>query len=162
MLWIIQRCMYYKEHHEVECEHVMWLEDIGRWSTEHRRAAAMLAQVQAALLDQDAAVEAHAGTVRAHELRVQSGTSGRLPTMSGAAARSTMTSWLIRIKSFRPNMTGQARHTSESRRITSWSRRRSGASPKSSMRPCERPPGAPARLGSLRKTRAMGLSGQAL
>lgn len=60
-----------QEHHEAECEHAMWLEDIGRWRTEHRRAAAMLAQVQAALLEHEAALEAHAETVRAHELRVQ-------------------------------------------------------------------------------------------
>jgi hypothetical protein len=61
----------HKEHHEAECEHVMWLEDIGRWRTEHRRAASMLAQVQAAFLDQDAALEAHAETVRAHESHLQ-------------------------------------------------------------------------------------------
>jgi hypothetical protein len=61
----------HKEHQEAECEHVMWLEDIGRWRAEHRRAAAMLAQVQAAFLEQDAALEAHAETVRTHELRVQ-------------------------------------------------------------------------------------------
>jgi len=61
----------HNEQHEAESEHVMWLEDIGRWRTEHRRAASMLAQVQAALLDQDAALEAHAETVRAHQLRMQ-------------------------------------------------------------------------------------------
>jgi hypothetical protein len=61
----------HKEHHEAEREHVMWLEDIGRWRSEHRRAAPMLARVQAALLDQNPALEAHAETVRAHELRVQ-------------------------------------------------------------------------------------------
>ena len=61
----------HKEHHEAECEHVMWLEDIGRWRTEHRRAAGVLVHVHTALLDQDAALEAHAETVRAHELRVQ-------------------------------------------------------------------------------------------
>jgi len=61
----------HEEHNEAGCEHAMWLEDIGRWRAEHRRAASMLAQAQAALLDQDAALEAHAETVRAHELRVQ-------------------------------------------------------------------------------------------
>ncbi len=60
-----------KEHSEAECEHVIWLEDIGRWRAEHRRAASMLAQIQAALLGQDAALEAHAETVRAHESHTQ-------------------------------------------------------------------------------------------
>jgi hypothetical protein len=61
----------HKECQEAECEHVIWLEDIGRWSTEHRRAAAMLLKVQAGLLDQSAALEAHAETVRAGELRAR-------------------------------------------------------------------------------------------
>jgi len=61
----------HQEHHEAECEHVMWLEDIGRWRSEHRRAAAMLAQAQVELLDCDAALEEHAEIVRAHESRVQ-------------------------------------------------------------------------------------------
>ena len=61
----------HKEHHEAECEHVMWLEDIGRWRGEHRRAAAILAQAQVELLDCDAALEEHAEIVRAHESRVQ-------------------------------------------------------------------------------------------
>ena len=60
-----------EEHQAAQCEHVMWLEDIGRWRSEHRRAAAMLAQAQAALLEQDAALESHAETVRSHELLVQ-------------------------------------------------------------------------------------------
>ena len=61
----------HNEHREAECEHAIWLEDIGRWRAEHRRAASMLAQIQAALLDQDAALETHAETVRTHELRAQ-------------------------------------------------------------------------------------------
>ena len=61
----------HNEHHEAECEHVMWLEDIGRRRSEHRRAAAMLAQAQVALLDCDAALEEHAEIVRAHDSRVQ-------------------------------------------------------------------------------------------
>jgi hypothetical protein len=60
-----------QEHHQLECEHVVWLEDLLRWRTEHRRAAAMLAQVQAALLEHEAALEAHAETVRAHQSYVQ-------------------------------------------------------------------------------------------
>ena len=60
----------HKDRQEAECEHVMWLEDIGHWSTEHRRAAAMLLKVQAKLLEQSAALEAHAETVRAGELRM--------------------------------------------------------------------------------------------
>lgn len=58
------------EHREAESEHVMWMEEIGRWRADHRRAASMLAQTQAALLEQDAALEAHAETVRAHESRL--------------------------------------------------------------------------------------------
>ena len=46
-----------EEHQEAECEHAIWLEDIGRWRSEHRCAAALLAQAQAALLEQDAALE---------------------------------------------------------------------------------------------------------
>lgn len=61
----------HEEYQAAECEHAIWLEDIGRWRSEHRRAAAMLAQAQAALLEQDAALESHAETVRSHELQVQ-------------------------------------------------------------------------------------------
>lgn len=61
----------HEEHHDAECEHVMWLEDIGRWRSEHRRAVAMLAQAQAALLEHEAALESHAENVRGHELHVQ-------------------------------------------------------------------------------------------
>ncbi len=61
----------YRELHELEREHAMWLEDIGRWRTEHRRAAAMLAQAQAALLEHEAALESHAETVRRQQSLVQ-------------------------------------------------------------------------------------------
>lgn len=61
----------HEEHQDAECEHVMWLEDIGQWRSEHRRAAAMLAQTQAALLEQDAALESHAEIVRSHESYLQ-------------------------------------------------------------------------------------------
>ncbi|MBN1851241.1 MAG: hypothetical protein JW829_00895 [Pirellulales bacterium] len=67
----LDNSIMHKEHHEADGEHLMWLEEIGHWRTEHRRAASMLAQVQAALLEQDAALEAHAETVRAHEMRMQ-------------------------------------------------------------------------------------------
>ena len=60
-----------KEHAEAQAEHQMWWDDLGRWRTEHRRAGAMLAQVQTALLDHDAALESHAETIRRHELEVE-------------------------------------------------------------------------------------------
>ena len=61
----------HREHHEAECDHVTWLEDVGRWRAEHRRAASMLAQIQAALLDHESALEAHAETIRVHESRLR-------------------------------------------------------------------------------------------
>ncbi len=60
-----------EEHQEAECEHAMWLEDIGHWRSEHCRAAAVLAQAQSALREADAALESHAETVRIHEARIQ-------------------------------------------------------------------------------------------
>jgi hypothetical protein len=54
-----------KEHREADDDHEAWLEDIEGWRTEHRRASEMLARAQTALLDGEAALEAHAETVRA-------------------------------------------------------------------------------------------------
>ncbi|NLY01945.1 MAG: hypothetical protein GXY83_38155 [Rhodopirellula sp.] len=60
-----------REHQGAERDHATWLEDVGRWQTEHRRAIAMLAQVQTALLEHEAALEAHAEMIRARELEIQ-------------------------------------------------------------------------------------------
>jgi hypothetical protein len=60
----------HQEHRDARSEHHMWLEDIDGWRSEHRRAAAMLAQVQTALLEHDAALEAHAATIRLHEVEI--------------------------------------------------------------------------------------------
>ncbi len=62
--------MTHKKIRETQAEHTMWLEDIGRWRGEHRRAAAKLAQVQSNLMEHEAALESHAETVRAHELHI--------------------------------------------------------------------------------------------
>jgi hypothetical protein len=59
------------EHHEAESEHGTWMEEIRRWRGDHRRVTAMLAQVQSALLEDDAAREAHAESVHAHQWRMR-------------------------------------------------------------------------------------------
>jgi hypothetical protein len=65
------RATAHDEHGETQSEHKKWLEDIERWRVEHRRAADMLGQVQAALLDHEPALDSHAETVRGHELYLE-------------------------------------------------------------------------------------------
>ncbi len=60
-----------REHNRADYDHLMWLEDIGRWRTEHRRATASLTQARAALADAEAALESHAEAVQAHQSRVR-------------------------------------------------------------------------------------------
>ena len=52
-------------------DHVGWLEDYGRWRSEHRQALAMLARVQAAILQHEAALETHEARIQSHELHLQ-------------------------------------------------------------------------------------------
>lgn len=52
-------------------EHAAWLEDYGRWRSEHREALAMLAKVQATILEREAALENAAAQVESHELELQ-------------------------------------------------------------------------------------------
>jgi antirestriction protein len=52
-------------------EHIAWLADYGRWRSEHRQALAMLAKVQAAILEREAALESQAAEIHAHELHLQ-------------------------------------------------------------------------------------------
>jgi seryl-tRNA(Sec) selenium transferase len=49
-------------------EHVAWLADYGRWRAEHREALAMLAKVQAAILERESALEQQAAEIQAHQL----------------------------------------------------------------------------------------------
>lgn len=52
-------------------DHRAWLEDYGRWRSEHREALAMLTRVQAAILEREAALERQAAEVQSHELELQ-------------------------------------------------------------------------------------------
>jgi hypothetical protein len=54
-------------HHE----HIEWLDDCGRWRSEHRQTLAKLAQVQAAIMDQEAALEMHASRIESHDRHLQ-------------------------------------------------------------------------------------------
>ena len=52
-------------------DHRAWLEDYGRWRSEHRQALAMLVKVQATVLEREAALESQAAEVQSHELDLQ-------------------------------------------------------------------------------------------
>ncbi len=52
-------------------DHGTWLEDYGRWRSEHRAALAMLTKVQAAILEREAAIEGQVAEVQAHESELQ-------------------------------------------------------------------------------------------
>lgn len=52
-------------------DHRAWLEDYGRWRSEHREALAMLIKVQAAILEREATLERQAAEVHSHELELQ-------------------------------------------------------------------------------------------
>lgn len=59
-----------QEHSEAR-DHIGWLEDYARWRTEHREALAMLAKVQAAILQHEAAFETHAAQIESHESHLE-------------------------------------------------------------------------------------------
>ncbi len=44
-----------KEDEVAHREHMAWLDDCGRWRSEHRQTLATLAKVQAAIMQQEAA-----------------------------------------------------------------------------------------------------------
>ena len=52
-------------------DHVAWLDDCGRWRSEHRQTLAALAKVQASIMEQEAALESHAANVQTHEMHLQ-------------------------------------------------------------------------------------------
>jgi hypothetical protein len=51
-------------------EHAAWLADYGRWRAEHREALAMLAKVQAAILERESALERQAAEIQSHQLEL--------------------------------------------------------------------------------------------
>ena len=59
------------QEHNAKRDHAGWLEDCGRWRSEHSQALAMLAQVQTAMLQHEAALEAHEAQIQSHELHLQ-------------------------------------------------------------------------------------------
>jgi hypothetical protein len=52
-------------------EHMAWLDDCGRWRAEHRQTLAMLAKVQATIMEQEAGLETHAAQISAHDMHLQ-------------------------------------------------------------------------------------------
>jgi hypothetical protein len=60
-----------KGHHEAKYDFLAWSDEIRRWHDEQRKASAMLAAVQAAWREAEAALEGHAQEVRALELELQ-------------------------------------------------------------------------------------------
>ena len=52
-------------------EHTAWLEDCGRWKSEHRQTLAILAKVQATIMEQEAALESFAATIQTHDMHLQ-------------------------------------------------------------------------------------------
>ena len=59
------------QEHNAKREHIGWLEDYAHWRSEHRQALAMLAKVQAAILQHEAAFETHAAQIESHESHLQ-------------------------------------------------------------------------------------------
>ena len=57
--------MLHDEHRKARQEHRQWREDIDRWHDEHHRAATMLAAVEAAWDEAEAALEEHAQRIQA-------------------------------------------------------------------------------------------------
>jgi hypothetical protein len=51
-------------------EHAAWLVDYGRWRAEHREALAMLARVQAAILERESLLERQAAEIQSHQLEL--------------------------------------------------------------------------------------------
>jgi hypothetical protein len=48
-----------------------WLNDCGRWRSEHRRTLATLARVEASIMEQEAALESHVALIRSHDMHLQ-------------------------------------------------------------------------------------------
>jgi hypothetical protein len=59
------------QEHDAKRDHVAWLKDCGRWRSQHRQTLAMLAKVQAAILQHEAALESHVAEIHSHELHLQ-------------------------------------------------------------------------------------------
>ena len=55
------------DHIESEAEHVFWLDDAERWRADHRRLLRVLMEVQSAVLEQDAALDAHVRDIHLHD-----------------------------------------------------------------------------------------------
>jgi chromosome segregation ATPase len=60
-----------KDHVRVHQEHDQLLRQIGKWKVEHRRALATLAEVQARILNHEAALEELAEHAREHEDHIE-------------------------------------------------------------------------------------------
>ncbi len=66
-----------QESHDIaRREHTEWLRDISHWRVDHRRAMALIAQVQQQLWEADSELEAHSAAIREHHLEMLS--HGRL------------------------------------------------------------------------------------
>lgn len=59
------------EEFKARRDHAAWLEDYGRWRREHLEALAMLAKVQAVILERESVLERQAAEIQSHELELQ-------------------------------------------------------------------------------------------
>ena len=55
------------DHVEGEAEHVFWLDDAEQWRADHRRMLKLLMEAQAAILEQDAALDTHIRDIHLHD-----------------------------------------------------------------------------------------------
>ena len=60
-----------KEHLQASRDHDRWQSDIGKWAAEHKRALAILAQLQARILEHDADLQDLAEHARLHERHIR-------------------------------------------------------------------------------------------
>jgi len=60
-----------KEHRDAVMDHAKWQKEIGRYRVEHLKALALLAKLQAHVLDHQAHVEEHAENIRIHDRHIR-------------------------------------------------------------------------------------------
>ena len=68
---VLDDVMMHRDNRQTKYEYAMWDEDVARWRAEHSQAAAWLTEVEAAWDRAEEALQSHARTVRAYELRLQ-------------------------------------------------------------------------------------------
>lgn len=59
-----------EQHLTANRDHIAWLNDCTRWRSDHRRTLATLAKVEAAIFEQEAALETHAAEIHAHQMHL--------------------------------------------------------------------------------------------